>query len=81
MKTFFQYLAARFGRWAPKVGEVYRADCAEKTDPFNPKPSFNRVVVLAVKERHVQYAYENYPDIINSASFEGFASYYLKVKK
>lgn len=81
MKCFFQYWAARFGWWTPKVGEVYRADRKETHNPFNAKPSFSRVVVTAVDSGNLQYAYENYPEIVNSATFEGFASYYLRVVK
>lgn len=81
MKCFFQYLAARLGWWAPKVGEVYRADKKEEHNPFDDRPSMDRVFVTAVDSGYLQYAYENYPHIINSASFRGFASYYLKVKK
>lgn len=81
MRCFFQYWAARFGWWAPEVGEVYRADRKEERNPFDEKPSFHRVVVTEVDSGYLRYAYENYPHIVNSASFHGFASYYLKVKK
>lgn len=80
MKTLWQYTLARFGRWAPKVGETYRPDKDEKPNPFDlDSPPF-LAKVTAVQDGFVQYQFLRGGVPVGplySADINAFAAYWL----